>query len=184
MNTNALFSIRNSSNKDKSCEFKRIDILENKLGGYKMKRFDNDKNKCKENILKNITWYDKESEEFKELLNNKKNKGLYFFRKKDSDDVVYAGVGGLVKQSLGKRIKQYMRPSDKGTKFFKCKVCNIKEGSTESKWKEFKNNYQGEWKEKFSEFEVGVILCNDYKREDLLIEEAFVIGVLEPIYNF
>ena len=131
-----------------------------------MAYFDSEKNKSiKQEILNDIKWYNQESEDFKR-------------------EIVYVGVGGLVLQSLGKRLKQYIRPSDKGTKSFKCKVCEITDDKVKNNWKKFKKEYQKNWKEKFSEFEVGVILCTDYEQRDLLFEEAFAIAVLKPRYNF
>lgn len=156
-----------------------------KSGGHKMAYFDSEKNKSiKQEILNDIKWYNQESEDFKKMLNDKKSQGLYFFREKKTRKIVYVGVGGLVSQSLGERLKQYIRPSDEGTKSFKCKVCEITDDKVKNNWKKFKKEYQKNWKEKFSEFEVGVILCTDYEHRDLRFEEAFAIAVLKPRYNF
>lgn len=63
-------------------------------------------------------------------------------------------------------------------------MCEITDDKVKNNWKKFKKEYQKNWKEKFSEFEVGVILCTDYEQRDLLFEEAFAIAVLKPRYNF
>lgn len=48
-----------------------------------MAYFDSEKNKSiKQEILNDIKWYNQESEDFKKMLNDKKSKGLYFFREK------------------------------------------------------------------------------------------------------
>jgi hypothetical protein len=71
-----------------------------------------------------------------------KNLKGYIFSEKKTREIVYVGVGGLALQSLGKRLKQYIRPSDEGTKSFKCKVCEITDDKVKNNWKKFKKEYQ------------------------------------------
>lgn len=150
-----------------------------------MTYFDSKKNESiRQEILETIKWHNQEDEKFAVVLGDKEAKGLYFFREKKSQEIVYVGVAGLGEQSLGKRLKQYRTPSDEGTKSFKCKVCKIAGDTVKKKWEKFKKEHQKNWKEKFSEFEVGIIVCADHDPRTLCFEEAFVIAVLKPKYNF
>ena len=137
-------------------------------------------NMIRKNILNKITW-----------INNNYNaacdEGVYFF--KQNDEIVYIGQSGSIKQTLRKRLKQYFSPSDKGTKAFKLKVftekyptCFKLNQNNDVNWEIFKNKYD-DWRKFMKTVNIGYIGCSK-DTHDILLEEAYLIGLFAPKYNY
>lgn len=160
------------------CSMKELEMFRKKIINQL-----NDKDKT--------TWYSDPSE----IIDCPK-KGYYFFRKKNNrtaEGIVYIGVGGIgKKKTLLERVKQYYRPRDKGTRYFKMKALEIE--PTENNWEKYKKNEfknkPEEWKEFImNTYEVCVLDGNLEKEETkfkkiLLANEGLLIGTFNPIYNY
>ncbi|MGX7244103.1 hypothetical protein ACWOC1_04575 [Enterococcus quebecensis] len=112
------------------------------------------------------------------------SKGLYLFRKKNTDEILYIGVGGTKTKDIQFRVNQYYTPCNEGSKFFKCKVLEIEGDSVDIKWDIFKREHQKNWENIIQEFQVGVIPLKEYGSKELLYAEALAIGAFKPKLNF
>lgn len=113
-------------------------------------------------------------------------KGIYFLKDIKSDEVVYIGKGGGVGQNLKTRVGQYFKPSDTGTIAFKHKVMSYPEGYDKSeKILHYKKYYQEGWKEFMKKgFKIGILSIEEKSEHDIKIEEAYLIGLFRPKYNY
>lgn len=133
----------------------------------------------KEQITSKIIWLEDKNDVKKHA-----KKGLYFFKKENEESICYIGVGGTKTKDLQYRVNQYYSPSNIGSKFFKCKLLEIVGESSKDKWETFKKDYQKEWKETISHYQIGIIPLDDYEAKELLFAESLAMGVFKSQYNF